>query len=51
MLTYNVDVFRMTETGINWKNSWKHNILWERTRGWFENISISVAHNTKEKHE
>ena len=51
MLTYDADVFGMAETGINWRNSWKPNTLWERTRGWFENIRLSVTHNTKEKHK
>ena len=51
MLTYDADVFGMTETGINWRNSWKPNTLWERTRGWFENIRLSVTHNTKGKHK
>ena len=47
MLAHNVDLFGMTETGINWRNSCKHNTLWERTRGWFENIRLLVTHNTK----
>ena len=51
ILTYDVDEFGMTKTGINWGNSWKPNTLWERTRGWFENIRLSVTHNTKEKHK
>ena len=41
----------MVETGINWRNSWKHNTIWEQTRGWFENIRLSVAHNTKQKYK
>ena len=51
ILTYDVDVFGMVGTGINWRNSWKHNTIWEQTRGWFENIRLSVANDTKEKHE
>ena len=41
MLTYDVDLFRMVEIEINWRNS----------RGWFENIRLSLAHNTTEKHK
>ena len=50
MLTYDVDIFKMAETGINWRKSWEHNIIWEQTMGWFKNMRLSGAQNTKEKH-
>ena len=44
-----VDIMGMTETNVCWSKSDKKDKIWERTRGWFEGIHLSVVYNAKDK--
>ena len=41
-----VDVFGMTELGVNWKTIPMEDNLWERTSQWFNKRRISCGYNT-----
>jgi hypothetical protein len=42
------DIVGMVELGICWHQLPMKDRLWERTRGWFEAIKLSLAYNKKE---
>ena len=40
-----IDIFGMTELGVNWKNIPMKDTLWERTSDWFDKRRISYGYN------
>ena len=43
-----VDIMGMTETNVNWSKVDKKDKIWQRIRGWFESLDLSVAYNCKD---
>ena len=41
-----VDIMGISEVNIHWDKIGQKDGIWERTEGWFENISVSPAYNT-----
>ena len=45
---YKIDKFGLAESNIYWpKINVKHR-LWDKTKGWFEGLSINMAYNTED---
>ena len=44
-----IDVYAMQEMNTDWRRCKKSFTIWERTRGWFENMKITVSNNLREK--
>lgn len=44
-----VDIMLMAEINTNWRLVGKRNTIWDITRGWFENQSVSCSYNKHDR--
>jgi hypothetical protein len=46
MTTWSFDIFGFAETNLDWRLLPEEQHLFQRTKGWWDSLHISLSHNT-----